>query len=146
MHPTGMSLPLIENLLHETVVSRRVIGGVRNRLVVATRRQAERNLLSYRAATQRRSNKRLHPTGNSLPLIVNLSHDVVVSRRVNRGVRHAWQQRPEASRNNLLSARVAAKRRSNMPMHPTGNSLPLIVNLSHDAVVSRRVIGGVRHA
>jgi hypothetical protein len=29
-------------------------------------------------------------------------------------------------------------------MHPTGNSLPLIVNLSHDAVVSRRVIGGVR--
>jgi hypothetical protein len=28
MHPTGWSLPLIENLLHETVVSRRVIGGV----------------------------------------------------------------------------------------------------------------------
>jgi hypothetical protein len=34
-------------------------------------------------------NKRLHPTGNSLPVIENLSHDVVVSRRVNRGVRVA---------------------------------------------------------
>jgi hypothetical protein len=40
-----------------------------------------------RAATQRRSNKRLHPTGLSLSLIVNLPHDVVISRRVNRGVR-----------------------------------------------------------
>jgi hypothetical protein len=32
-------------------------------------------------------NKRLHPTGWSLLLIENLSHDAVVSRRVNRGVR-----------------------------------------------------------
>jgi hypothetical protein len=87
MHPTGMSLPLIVNLSHDAVVSRRVIGGVRNRLVVATRRQAEKHLLSYRAATRRRSNKPLHPTGNSLSLIVNLPHDVVISRRVNRGVR-----------------------------------------------------------
>jgi hypothetical protein len=28
-------------------------------------------------------------------------------------------------------------------MHPTGMSLPLIVNLNDDAVASRRVIGGV---
>ena len=33
-----------------------------------------------------RPNKRLHPTGMSLLLIVNLSHDADVSRRVNRGV------------------------------------------------------------
>jgi hypothetical protein len=81
-----------------------------------------------------------------LPFIVNLNLSALCARPVNSGVRHARKQRPKASRNNLLSARVAAKRRSNMPMHPTGNSLPLIVNLSHDAVVSRRVIGGVRHA
>jgi hypothetical protein len=29
-------------------------------------------------------------------------------------------------------------------MHPTGISLPLIVNFNDDVVVSRRVIGGVR--
>ena len=34
-----------------------------------------------------RHNISLNPTGMSLPLIVNLSHDVVVSRRVNSGVR-----------------------------------------------------------
>jgi hypothetical protein len=34
--------------------------------------------------------------------------------------------------------------RSNMPMHPTGDSLSLIENLNDNAVVSRRVIGGVR--
>lgn len=33
-------------------------------------------------------NKRLHPTGFSLPFIVNLDDLAVVSRRVNRSVRH----------------------------------------------------------
>jgi hypothetical protein len=32
------------------------------------------------------SNNSLNPTGNSLPLIENLSHDAVDSRRVNSGV------------------------------------------------------------
>jgi hypothetical protein len=32
------------------------------------------------------SNNSLNPTGNSLPLIENLSHDAVDSRRVNAGV------------------------------------------------------------
>jgi hypothetical protein len=35
------------------------------------------------------SNNSLNPTGNSLPLIENLSHDAVDSRRVNSGVMSA---------------------------------------------------------
>jgi hypothetical protein len=44
--------------------------------------------MSGNAEWQRRTkpNKRLHPTGNSLSVIVNLNGFAVVSRRVNRGV------------------------------------------------------------
>jgi hypothetical protein len=66
--------------------SRRVNSGVRHAWMLrheASRREAAR----ARAATRRRSNKRLHPTGICLSLIEKMSHDVVVSRRVNRGVR-----------------------------------------------------------
>jgi hypothetical protein len=67
-------------------LSRRVNSGVRHAWMLrheASRKESAR----ARAATRRRSNKRLHPTGICLSLIEKMSHDVVVSRRVNRGVR-----------------------------------------------------------
>jgi hypothetical protein len=81
MHPTGNSLPLIVNLSHDAVVSRRVIGGDEHRQYAATC-DRHRDAAEWHAAARRRSIRLIHPTGICLPLIEKLSHDTVDSRRV----------------------------------------------------------------
>jgi hypothetical protein len=107
----------------------------------------------YQAAHQKRGgvrrggadalphNNSLNRSGISLIVIVNLNQFAVDSRPVNSSVRTDRRRCPAN-----MDVSGLRQGRSNMPMHPTGHRLPLIEKLSHDAVVSRRVIGGVMSA
>ena len=85
------------------------------------------------------------------PLIVELAVAALCTRPVNSGDRHA-AIKVESDKPVVGWIRETAKHslnkmnrlRSISSLNPTGISLPFIVSLSHDAVVSRRVNSGVR--